>query len=58
MEARCHLGEKKRTHLIRLQASTSDRVAVLAALGLAAVAIGLSVVRADQRLLYLLCRAL
>ncbi len=50
MEARCYLGGKGRTHLIRLQERLPDYVVVAGALGLATGAIYLSRVNADRLL--------
>jgi energy-coupling factor transport system permease protein len=47
MEARCYLGGRGRTHLICLRSVASDYVALLGALGLAALAIYLSTAGAD-----------
>lgn len=48
MEARCYIGGKGRTYLIRLQARGVDYAAVLGAAALTLVALGLSVWNADQ----------
>ena len=51
MEARCYLGGKRRTHLNHLHAGSSDYVALLAALVVAAAALGLSITHGDHVLL-------
>jgi len=51
MEARCYLGGKGRTHLIHLRAGSRDYFALLAALVVAAAALGLSITHADHVLL-------
>jgi energy-coupling factor transport system permease protein len=50
MEARCYLGGKGRTHLIRLQAHLPDYVALGGAVALAALALRLTFINADQQL--------
>ena len=48
MESRCYVGGKGRTHLIHMRSCPSDYFALLTTLGIATVAIGLSVASADQ----------
>jgi len=48
MESRCYVGGKGRTHLVHMRSCPSDYFALFATLGIATVAIGLSVASADQ----------
>jgi len=48
MESRCYMGGMGRTHLIHMRCRPSDFFALIVTLGIAAVAIGLSVASADQ----------
>jgi energy-coupling factor transport system permease protein len=50
MEARCYLGGRGRTHLVQLRAVPLDYVALLGALGLAALTFCLSMANADTML--------
>ena len=47
MEARCYLGGKGRTHLLRFRAHPSDYLGLVVSLALAVLAIGLSMARAQ-----------